>query len=97
MLRGSTVYCDYSNNLENMLRDRLVCGIQHEGIEKQLLSEGDAWPLKKALNIALAIESTFEYATVINSTKTEPFDCKLEPVKNVRDKKTIIRKAVIDV
>ena len=44
-LRRLTEYCDYGTNLEHMLRDRMVCGIQHERIQQRLLNEGDSLAL----------------------------------------------------
>ena len=38
-LRKITEHCSFGNVLEDMLRDRLVCGVQDEKIQRQLLSE----------------------------------------------------------
>ena len=32
-------HCEYNKMLNDMIRDRLVCGINHEGIQKKLLAE----------------------------------------------------------
>ena len=32
-------YCEYNETLNDMIRDRLVCRINHEGIQKKLLAE----------------------------------------------------------
>ena len=40
---------DYRDQLEDMLRDQLVCGTKHECIQ-DLLSQGDSLTLQQALN-----------------------------------------------
>ena len=40
-----TKHCDYKDQLEDMLRDRLVCRIKHERIQQHLLSKGDSLTL----------------------------------------------------
>ena len=39
-LREIAKYCDYKDTLNMMLRDRLVCGVNHQGIQKRLLGGG---------------------------------------------------------
>ena len=55
-LRALAEYCEYGDSLNIMLRDRLVCGVNHEGIQRHLLSEKDL-TYEKALEIALAMEA----------------------------------------
>ena len=55
-LHQLTKYCHYKDNIREMLRDRLVCGINHAGIQKRLLAEKDL-TFAKALNIAQALEA----------------------------------------
>ena len=38
-LRRLAEYCDYKQSLSEMLRDRLVCGVNNTRIQKALLSE----------------------------------------------------------
>ena len=38
-LRSLVAHCNYGDSLENMLRDRLVCGINDDSIQKRLLAE----------------------------------------------------------
>ena len=40
-LRELAEHCSYGASLPEMLRDRLVCGINHEGIQRKLLAEKD--------------------------------------------------------
>ena len=39
-LRRISQYCEYGSSLDNMLRDRLVCGINYDRTQQRLLSEG---------------------------------------------------------
>ena len=55
-LRGLAEHCEYGDSLKVMLRDRLVCGINHEGIQRRLLSEKNL-TYDNALEIALAMEA----------------------------------------
>ena len=48
-------HCNYGETLPEMLRDRLVCGINNFKIQRRLLAEPDL-TLKKAEEIALAME-----------------------------------------
>ena len=50
-------FCELGATLEDMLRDRLVCGIASSAIQRRLLAEPDL-TLKKAQDLAQAIEST---------------------------------------
>ena len=38
-LRAIAKYCEYGDTLNMMLRDRLVCGINHQAIQRRLLAE----------------------------------------------------------
>ena len=48
--------CDYGAVLDDMLRDRLICGVNSEPIRNKLLFERDL-TFKKALDLSLSIES----------------------------------------
>ena len=64
-LRRLTEFCDYGEALEDMLRDRLVCGVNHERIQKRLLREDPSLALQKVLDISLALESAINQASII--------------------------------
>ena len=64
-LRKLTEYCEYGESLNDMLRDRLVCGINHERTQQRLLSGGSTLPLEKALDIALSLKSAISQTSVI--------------------------------
>ena len=38
-LRSIATFCNFGDNLEQMLRDRLICGINNEMIQNRLLAE----------------------------------------------------------
>ena len=79
-LRNLAQYCDYGQSLDDMLRDRLVCGINDGKIQRRLLAEKDL-TLKRTWEIILAMESADKYAEdlqqnvdvkSVNAIKTQP-------------------------
>lgn len=69
--------CNYGTTLEQMLRDRLVCGINDDRIQRRLLSETDL-TFEKAFKIAVAAEAASKNVQDLhkaplacNSMKTE--------------------------
>ena len=48
--------CNFGTTLEQMLRDRLVCGINNDRIQRRLLSETDL-TFEKAFQVAVAAEA----------------------------------------
>ena len=48
-------FCNYGESLDEMLRDRFVCGIAHPAVQKRLLAEPDL-TLTKAVTVAQAVE-----------------------------------------
>ena len=60
-LRKIAVHCEYKDILKDMLRDRLVCGVNHDGIQWKLLTEKNI-KYDKALEISL-IMGTAEQGT----------------------------------
>ena len=69
-LRELSEYCDYGESLNEMLRDRLVCGVNHEGIQKRLLAEKKL-TYSKAFEISQAVEAA-EQGTKDLKTAREP-------------------------
>ncbi len=55
-LRHLAMHCQYGDSLNDMLRDRLICGIDNKRIQCRLLSEKDV-DFKRALEVAQAMES----------------------------------------
>ncbi|KAL7853111.1 hypothetical protein SRHO_G00188960 [Serrasalmus rhombeus] len=55
-LRKLALHCDYKDALSEMLRDRLVCGVNDDRMQRRLLSETKL-TFDKALELCQAIES----------------------------------------
>ena len=55
-LRSLSENCGFGDTLEDMLRDRLVCGIRDDAIQKRLLSEHDL-NFAKAVQLAQSMET----------------------------------------
>ena len=79
-LRHKAEHCNYGPQLENMLRDRLVCGINDESIQRRLLSE-EKLTFKKALEIALRMENAMKN---VSDLRTIPVPEKVQYVKKGR-------------
>ena len=54
-LRSLTEYCNYGTSLDYMIRDRLVCGVRDDNIQRRLLAEKEL-TLAKAMDIATSFE-----------------------------------------
>ena len=54
-LRQSSQHCEFGESLNDMLRDRLVCGINDSRIQRRLFSEPNL-TFQKAFDLALAME-----------------------------------------
>ena len=55
-LRKLTTHCEFGETLEEALRDRFVCDLQHEATQCRLLAE-HTFTYKKALEIARGMEA----------------------------------------
>ena len=55
-LRCLSVHCSFGDHLEETLRDRLVCGLRSESIQKSLLADAEL-TLKRAIEVALGMEA----------------------------------------
>ena len=80
-LRRLAEFCNFGATLEKMLRDRLVCGIQDEPIQKKLLAE-KALTFEAALSIAQGSEAATKNLKEMQSPVT-PITVKQEPVHKV--------------
>ncbi|XP_043217322.1 uncharacterized protein LOC122379303 isoform X2 [Amphibalanus amphitrite] len=56
-LRVMAGRCDFGNTMDLMLRDRFVCGLYDQVLQKRLLSEEDSLTFERAQKIALAVET----------------------------------------
>ena len=55
-LRRLAIHCEFGDSLNKTLRDRFVCGLKQEHIQKRLLAESKL-DLEKAIQTALAMET----------------------------------------
>ncbi|CAB4038190.1 Retrovirus-related Pol poly from transposon, partial [Paramuricea clavata] len=69
-LKKLTAHCNFGSNLEETLRDRLVCGLSNQQIQKRLLAESKL-KFSKAVDIAVAMETATRDATEIHSKGRE--------------------------
>ena len=65
-LRQLAAHCNFAATLDEMLRDRLVCGINDNCIQRRLLAKPNL-TFKKALELALALESAERDAADLTS------------------------------
>ena len=65
-LRRLASTCNFGAFLEEALRDRLVCGLANESIQKRLLTEANL-TLKKALELSLGMELAAKDATELQN------------------------------
>ena len=54
--------CDFKARLNDMLRDRLVCGVNDDRIQLKLLAEKDTLTFENAMELALAMEAASKNA-----------------------------------
>ena len=63
-LRALAEFCNFGDMLEAMLRDRIVCGINDDSIQRRLLSESK-------LDYAKAVETALNMETAAQTLKNE--------------------------
>ena len=66
-LRQLLEYCAFGDTLQDVLRDRLVCGVKDERIQRRLLGEVEL-TFARAFQIALAVESVNKHAIELQSS-----------------------------
>ncbi|KAJ8039789.1 hypothetical protein HOLleu_13900 [Holothuria leucospilota] len=66
-LRALAEYCNYGTTLNDMLRDRLVCGINNDRIQRNLLSKSSL-TFETALEIAIGLETASKNADDLKQT-----------------------------
>ena len=67
-LRHLTEHCDFGAILDDMLRDRLVCGIADVTIQRRLLAE-DELTLEKAVQLVRTLETADKDASPLQSPR----------------------------
>ena len=68
-LRSLARYCEFKDSLEDMLRDRLVCGVNDAHIQKRLLGDAEL-TFEKAFAVAMGFEAAAKGAQEV--VKVEP-------------------------
>lgn len=93
-LRRLARHCNYAASLDEMLRDRIVCGIQEENIQRKLLSEHQL-TLARATEIAVSMEAaardagnlrTAAAGVEINKIQVKKNKTEKMPYKNIQQK-----------
>lgn len=70
-LRALSSDCNYGQKLDEMLRDRLVCGVQDERIQKSLLSQPeDKLDLKRTVELAQSMQLAGDQAKMLTASAT---------------------------
>lgn len=67
-LRKLAEHCAFGDVLNDSLRDRLVCCLKNEGIQKKLLTESDL-TLEKVINISVTMEMTSKEVQQLHATE----------------------------
>ena len=65
-LRELALHCEFGDRLQEMLCDRLVCGVNHKGIQRKLLAEAGL-TYERAYSLALAVETSERDAKALQS------------------------------
>ncbi|KAL5497071.1 hypothetical protein EMCRGX_G013467 [Ephydatia muelleri] len=78
-LRQLAEHCEYGQFLDDMLRDRIVCGINDAQTQRRLLGEAGL-TLKGAFEIALAMESATKSCVELQSTSTQFLDTETQSI-----------------
>ena len=78
-LHALVAQCNFGETIDAMIRDRLVCGINEDSIQKRLLTEGDKLTLTKAISLAQSYETAVQDAASLL-----PKDVASQPVHRVQ-------------
>lgn len=69
-LRQLAKHCDYGESLNDMLRDKLVCGMNHDAIQQKLMAQNPAELIfAKAMELAQRIEIAEKDARRVTTSK----------------------------
>lgn len=69
-LRRLSEFCEYGTTLDEMLRDRLVCGVRDEATQKRLLGESEL-TFKRAFELAQSLELASKNVAVLQHDETK--------------------------
>ncbi len=88
-LRRLTEHCGFGPALDDMIRDRLVCGINDDRIQRRLLSEPDErLTLARAVEIATSMEMAAKDVAELQQTVVEGAVHKVQPAAADRPRLT---------
>ena len=76
-----TINCDFGDYLEEVLRDRFICGLRSEPAQKQFLTEAEL-TFKRAVEMAKGIEAVDKKSQQFKkaeSVKVNKFTCNSKP------------------
>ena len=82
-LRELTQFCEFGDTMEDMLRDRLVCGVNDERLQRRLLAEPQL-TFQKALELSQAFESSVKDAKDLQNSSRVPASV---PINAITDPK----------
>ena len=68
-LRRLTVHCEFGNFFDEALRDRFICGLRSESMQKKLLVE-EGLTFARTVEIAQSMESAAQKTKLLQSTAT---------------------------
>ena len=67
-LRSLAEHCNFQSTLEDMLRDRIVCGVNDHAIQKRLSVGEEKLTFEKAMSTAQAMETAARNAKELRNT-----------------------------
>ena len=70
-LRELALHCECGDKLNEMLRDRLVCGVNHKGIQRKLLAQ-EKLTYENAYALALSVEVSEKDAVKLQNSRPVP-------------------------
>ncbi|CAC5381349.1 unnamed protein product [Mytilus coruscus] len=88
-LRQISEYCDYKATLDDVLRDRLVCVIKEDRIQRRLLAE-PGLTFKKAMEVATAMEMAAKNAQDLQVQEPKPVHKLQSVMRSVIDAEDLI-------
>ena len=66
-LRALAQYCNFGASFTDLLRDRIICGINDDHVQRRLLLE-KALTFEKALELAVSLETAKKNVSELQST-----------------------------
>ena len=90
-LRRISEHCKYGTNLEDMLRDRIVCGVRDKRIQQRLLAEPDL-KFTKARELAIAAEAATRNSQDLQASQKPNTSPEGESLLYMRDNRKGVRR-----